>query len=65
MADDSLEIFEEFEFHPCDTPRGTQYYNLKALTEEQQVKLNDLKTRIVREDEVYLSAHPEVIKSYF
>lgn len=61
MADDSLEVVEVLDFHPCDTPRGTQYYNLKALTNEQQEKLNDLKTKIIREDEIYLAAHPEVL----
>lgn len=60
MADDSLENQEETEFHPCDTPRGSLYYDLTVLTAEQQDKLNGLKRATIREDEIYLAAHPEV-----
>lgn len=60
MADDSLEINDELEFHPCDTPRGLQYYDLKGLTDEQQIHLNELKLKMIREDEIYLASHPEV-----
>lgn len=60
MADDSLEVTDKLEFHPCDTPRGSQYYDLKALTVEQQEQLNELKLKMIREDEIYLSNHPEV-----
>lgn len=60
MADGTMNVVDEFEFHPCDTPRGSQYYDLKALTVEQQEQLNDLKLKMIREDEIYLAEHPEV-----
>lgn len=62
MADDTIEIREPVDSHPCDTPRGTLYYNLEVLTKDQQLKLNKLKRDTIRSDEKYLAAHPEVIK---
>lgn len=60
MANGCLEVRDKLEFHPCDTPRGSLYYDLKGLTVEQQEKLNELKLKVIREDEVYLADHPEV-----
>lgn len=60
MADDSIEIVEDFDFHPCNTPRGMLYYDMNVLTAVQQQKLNSLKRKVVREDEEYLADHPEV-----
>lgn len=51
---------DESTFHPCNTPRGTLYYNLDTLTDDQQEELNDLKVNIVRDNYKYLAAHPEV-----
>lgn len=61
MADDSQEVIEPIDFHPCDTPRGMLYYDVNALTPEQQHELNYLKTDTVREDERYLAANPEAL----
>lgn len=60
MADASEKITEEMDFHPCNTPRGMLYYDVQAITTDQQEKLSQLKRNIVREDEIYLAAHPEV-----
>ncbi|KAF2905157.1 hypothetical protein ILUMI_01017, partial [Ignelater luminosus] len=60
MADDSIEIIEPFDYHPCNSPRGMLYYDLNVLTSEQQTELNKFKRDVVREDERYLAKHPEV-----
>lgn len=60
MADDSIEIIEPFDYHPCNSPRGMLYYDLNVLTSEQQTELNKFKRKVVREDEKYLAKHPEV-----
>ncbi|XP_044751262.1 uncharacterized protein LOC123311409 [Coccinella septempunctata] len=60
MADDSLPVDQPMKYHPTDSPRGTLYYNLEELTENQQIQLNALKINTIREDEKYLATHPEV-----
>ncbi|XP_031353500.1 uncharacterized protein LOC116178206 [Photinus pyralis] len=60
MADDSESIVEEYNFHPCNTPRGTKYYDTKILTTCQKDRLRELKKEKVRENEQYLATHPEI-----
>lgn len=60
MADDSKEICEPLQFHPCDTPRGMDFYKLEELTDDQQIHLNEHKLNIMRDNQKYLQKHPEV-----
>ncbi|XP_022914474.1 uncharacterized protein [Onthophagus taurus] len=60
MADDTTQKIDPLNFHSCDTPRGMLYYTMEDLTKSQQIKLNDLRIKTVREDEQYLAGHPEV-----
>ncbi|XP_045470663.1 uncharacterized protein LOC123677954 isoform X2 [Harmonia axyridis] len=60
MADDSWHVDEPMKYHPTDSPRGTLFYNLEELTEDQQIQLNALKINTIRDDEKYLAAHPEI-----
>lgn len=60
MADDSLEILEEHEFHPADPPQGMRNYDLGSLMPEQQRTLNEFKMIQRIENENYLKAHPEI-----
>lgn len=65
MADDTIDIVEPFDFHPCNSPRGMLYYDLNVLTDYQQTQLNDFKRELIRQNERYLASHPEVSFSNF
>ena len=43
-----------------NNPRGTEKYDLGALSPEQQLQLNDQKIQTRKENEEYLSKHPEI-----
>ncbi|KAF5289779.1 hypothetical protein FQA39_LY03696 [Lamprigera yunnana] len=60
MTNDSEHIQEQLDFNCCSTPRGTLYYDLDCLTSDQQQNLNEYKISEARENEIYLSKHPEI-----
>ena len=43
-----------------NNPRGTEPYDLGALSPEQQLQLNDQKISTRKENEAYLAKHPEI-----
>lgn len=43
-----------------NNPRGTEKYDLGALSPEQQLQLNDQKIQTRKENEDYLLKHPEI-----
>ena len=43
-----------------NNPRGTEAYDLGALSPDQQLQLNDQKIQTRKENEAYLSDHPEI-----
>ena len=43
-----------------NNPRGTEKYDLGALSPEQQLQLNDQKIQTRKANEEYLSNHPEI-----
>ncbi|XP_023290444.1 uncharacterized protein LOC111674385 [Orussus abietinus] len=60
MADDSFEILEVHPFHPTDPPYGMRNYDVGCLSAEQKLILNKVKMSQRRQNEIYLSAHPEI-----
>ncbi|XP_017783266.1 PREDICTED: uncharacterized protein LOC108567361 [Nicrophorus vespilloides] len=58
--DSSLQVIEPLDYHSCDTPRGSLYFNTSSLTKNQQKQLNTFKIDTIRSDEMYLKSHPEV-----
>lgn len=43
-----------------NNPRGTESYDLGALSPDQQLQLNDQKIQTRKENEAYLTEHPEI-----
>ncbi|XP_050302981.1 uncharacterized protein LOC126740855 [Anthonomus grandis grandis] len=60
MADKSAQILERLQFHPCDVPRGMEPYDLQCLTRLQQLRLNNHKIEVIRENQAYLYKTPEI-----
>ncbi|XP_019755999.2 uncharacterized protein LOC109534693 [Dendroctonus ponderosae] len=60
MADRSYHSTNPMDFHPCDTPRGMDYFDLACLTKEQQQRLNNHKIEVVRQHQKFLYRNPEI-----
>ncbi|XP_076278305.1 uncharacterized protein LOC143208106 [Lasioglossum baleicum] len=47
-------------FHPKDPAHGSRNYDIGALSRRQKKKLNLRKTTVRKENEIYLTMHPEI-----